>query len=89
MPIDWTLPLVARDGRPAELMPVDGWQTATGDTRRRVRTFNDRRIRFGTGEAKTEPYTVWLANEEGRVNCSGNDSPMDFFNDTAAVAQAA
>lgn len=80
MAINWNLPLVTRDGRPAELLPVDGWQTATGDTRRRVRTFNDSRVRFGTEQARTEPYTVWLHSEAGRCNAAGHDSPMDVFN---------
>lgn len=59
--LDFGGALAFRDGFGiASLQPTDGWQIATGDTRRRVR-------RSPSNNPK-DPFTIVLCDERGRCN---------------------
>jgi hypothetical protein len=67
--IDWSSPIAFRDGwGVATLLPADGWQQRTGDTRRRVARQE--------GKQDKEPVTVILCDDRGRCN-PDRESPWD------------
>lgn len=84
MPVDWNLPLVARNGRPATLLPRDGWQDRVGDKRHRVSIMGD----WATERGIDWP-TTFLFSDEGRCRADGGESEFDVVNAAAAMSEAA
>lgn len=83
MPIDWNGPLQTSHDQPRRgvQLPDDGVASRLG--KRRVQISN---MPGGQLRADKEPYTVYLFDEQGRCNNSGQSSQFDLVNVTMAQA---
>jgi len=92
MPIDWTDKLQTRHDdlpREASLLPGVG-----PSNKRRVLVMGDHGMKLANearavGPDRDRYKTVYLYDENGRCNCSGNDSPFDLVNVADTLARAA